>query len=154
LAFKSASGFSHRVGIVGEGILNIFRLCYSIINLKDGEPLLVDEPELSLHPQSQRRLYRVLADRASDSQIVVSKYSVHLVDWEHIWHGTKIYRANVAPEIGNTFRSLAAGTVDSITRIADLDIRNKRAFDALAKEIFFSRGCILVEGYEDAHLLQ
>jgi predicted ATP-dependent endonuclease of OLD family len=35
-----------------------------------------------------------------------------------------------------------------------LDIKNKRAFDVLAKEVFFSRGCVLVEGYEDAHLLE
>jgi predicted ATP-dependent endonuclease of OLD family len=154
LAFKSASGFSHRVGIVGEGILNIFRLCDSVINLKEGETLLVDEPELSLHPQSQRRLYRLLAKRAEDRQVIVSTHSVHFVDWEHLRFGSKIYRANISPEIGSTFRSLSAGTIDTITRIADLDIRNRRAFDVLAKEIFFSRGCVLVEGYEDAHLLQ
>ena len=154
LAFESASGFSHRVGIVGEGVLNIFRLCYSIIYQRENEILLVDEPELSLHPQSQRRLYRLLAQRALDRQVIASTHSVHFVDWKHINSGTKIYRANLSSKIGSTFHSLTASTIKAITAIVEKDIKNRRAFDALAKEVFFSRGCVFVEGYEDAHLLQ
>jgi predicted ATP-dependent endonuclease of OLD family len=56
--------------------------------------------------------------------------------------------------IGSTFHSLSSKTIKTITAIADRDIKNRRAFDVLAKEVFFSRGCVLVEGYEDAHLLQ
>ena len=33
--------------------------------------LLVDEPELSLHPQSQRRLYQLLANRTKDRRVIV-----------------------------------------------------------------------------------
>jgi predicted ATP-dependent endonuclease of OLD family len=92
LAFESVSGFAHRAGIVGEGVQNIFRLCDALIHQKESEVLLGDEPELSLHPQSQRRLYKLLAQRAVDRQIVASTHSVHFVDWAHIRSGTKVYR--------------------------------------------------------------
>lgn len=154
LAFESASGFAHRAGIVGEGVSNIFRLCYGLISQTENELLLIDEPELSLHPQSQRQLYRLLAHRGRDRQIVVSTHSVHFVDWGHISSGTKIYRANAAPAHGSTFQSISSDTIKVISGIADRDIKNRRAYDVLAKEVFFSRGCVLVEGYEDAHLLQ
>lgn len=154
LAFKSISGVAHRVGIVGEGVQNIFRLCHTLMSLQDHQALLLDEPELSLHPQSQRRLYQLLARRAADRQVIVSTHSVHFVDWAHIRSGTKIYRANLTEMIGSTFHELSHATVSKITSIADDDVKNRRAFDALAKEVFFTRGCVLVEGYEDAHLLQ
>lgn len=153
LAFESASGFPHRAGIVGEGILNIFRLCYSLIFQQESEVLLVDEPELSLHPQSQRRLYQLLANRTKYRQVVTSTHSVHFIDWGHIRTGTKIFRANLSPA-GSTFNSLSDPTIAGITGITDRDILNKKLFDTLAKELFFSRGCVLVEGQEDAHLLQ
>lgn len=154
LAFRSASGFAHRAGIIGEGVQNIFRLCHTLISLEDHQVLLLDEPELSLHPQSQRRLYKLLAKRAADRQVIVSTHSVHFIDWAHIRSGTKIYRANLSENVGSTFHELSNTTISAITQIADGDAKNKRAYDALAKEVFFSRGCVLVEGYEDAHLLQ
>jgi predicted ATP-dependent endonuclease of OLD family len=154
LAFKSISGFAHRAGIVGEGVQNIFRLCHTLMSLEDHQVLLLDEPELSLHPQSQRRLYRLLTARAATRQVIVSTHSVHFIDWSHIRSGTKIYRANLAENVGSTFHKLSRSTILAITGIADADVKNKRAFDALAKEVFFTRGCVLVEGYEDAHLLQ
>lgn len=154
LAFKSISGIAHRAGIVGDGIQNIFRLCHTLMSLEGHQVLLLDEPELSLHPQSQRRLYQLLAKRAVDRQVIVSTHSVHFIDWAHIRSGTKIYRATLTEKIGSTFHELSAETILAITRIADADAKNRRAFDALAKEVFFTRGCVLVEGYEDAHLLQ
>ena len=154
LAFKSISGFAHRAGIVGEGIQSIFRLCHTLMSLEDHQVLLLDEPELSLHPQSQRRLYQLLAKRSADRQVIVSTHSVHFIDWAHIRSGTKVYRANLSEKVGSTFHYLSATTISSITRIADNDVKNKRAYDALGKEVFFTRGCVLVEGYEDAHLLQ
>jgi predicted ATP-dependent endonuclease of OLD family len=154
LAFRSVSGFGHRAGIVGEGVQNIFRLCHALLSLEAHQVLLLDEPELSLHPQSQRRLYQLLAKRAADRQVIVSTHSVHFIDWSHIRAGTKIYRANLLDQAGSTFHQLSSCTIQTITRIADADAKNRRAFDALAKEVFFTRGCVLVEGYEDAHLLQ
>jgi predicted ATP-dependent endonuclease of OLD family len=154
LAFKSISGFAHRAGIVGEGIQSIFRLCHTLMSLENEQILLLDEPELSLHPQSQRRLYKLLAKRAADRQVIVSTHSVHFIEWAHIRSGTKIYRANLSKDVGSTFHELSTATISAITRIADDDAKNKRAYGALAKEVFFTRGCLLVEGYEDAHLLQ
>ncbi|MFL9828304.1 ATP-dependent nuclease [Rhodoplanes sp. SY1] len=140
--------------MVGEGIQNLFRMCFSLLSQKCDEVLLVDEPELSLHPQSQRRLYDLLARQAKNRQVIVSTHSVHFVDWRHIKSGTKIYRANLASGQGSVFNSLGRRTIRRITAIAEKDPRNQRAYDALAKEVFFSRGCVLLEGYEDAHILQ
>lgn len=67
--------------------------------------------------------------------------------------GAKIYRANVTTGVGSTFHTLSQETIKSIAAIADSDWKNRRNYDTLAKEVFFARGCLLVEGYEDAHVL-
>ena len=125
----------------------------NLLAMRTGHVLLVDEPELSLHPQSQRRLHKFLSIRAADRQVIVSTHSVHFVDWDNIATGAKIYRANVTTGVGSTFHTLSQETIKSIAAIADSDWKNRRNYDTLAKEVFFARGCLLVEGYEDAHVL-
>jgi hypothetical protein len=60
ISFTSVSGVAHRCGLVGEGVANIFRLAFALYDFKPNEVLLLDEPELSLHPQAQKRLYEEL----------------------------------------------------------------------------------------------
>lgn len=152
ISFKSVSGASHRIGLVGEGVTNIFRLAYALYDFKEGNVLLLDEPELSLHPQAQRHLYEEILQRSSLGQVVVSTHSPYFVSWSDIQAGGVIYRANLIENDGTSLSTIAKETVVEIAKVAD-EKKNRKLYDVVAKEIFFSRGTLFVEGQEDAHII-
>ncbi|MDB5628676.1 MAG: hypothetical protein JWQ51_1016, partial [Tardiphaga sp.] len=152
ISFKSVSGAAHRCGLVGEGVANIFRLAYSLYDFKEGEVLLLDEPELSLHPQAQKRLYEELRKRARIGQIIVSTHSPYFVSWRDIRDGAKMYRSNQIQNNGSVLTTLEPQTISKIAKVAD-EKKNRKLYDVVAKEIFFSRGTLFVEGQEDAHII-
>jgi predicted ATP-dependent endonuclease of OLD family len=152
ISFTSVSGTAHRCGLVGEGVANIFRLAFALYDFKAGEVLLLDEPELSLHPQAQKRLYEELRQRAAIGQIVVSTHSPYFVSWKDIQSGAKIYRANLVPNDGTSLTTPQPQTIRQIAKVAD-EKKNRKLYDVVAKEIFFSLGCLFVEGQEDAHII-
>jgi predicted ATP-dependent endonuclease of OLD family len=152
ISFTRVSGTAHRCGLVGEGVANIFRLAFALYDFKAGEVLLLDEPELSLHPQAQKRLYEELRQRAAIGQIVVSTHSPYFVSWKDIQSGAKIYRANLVPNDGTSLTTPQPQTIRQIAKVAD-EKKNRKLYDVVAKEIFFSLGCLFVEGQEDAHII-
>lgn len=152
ISFTSVSGAAHRCGLVGEGVANIFRLAFALYDFKPNEVLLLDEPELSLHPQAQKKLYDELRQRASIGQIVVSTHSPYFVSWKDIQGGAKVYRANLIPNDGTSLTTPKRETIRQIAKVAD-EKKNRKLYDVVAKEIFFSRGCLFVEGQEDAHII-
>jgi predicted ATP-dependent endonuclease of OLD family len=152
ISFTSVSGVSHRSGLVGEGVANIFRLAYALYDFKPNEVLLLDEPELSLHPQAQKRLYQELRERSSVGQIIVSTHSPYFVSWKDIQNGAKVYRANLIPKDGTALTTLSSNTINRIAKVAN-EKKNRKLYDVVAKEVFFSLGCLFVEGQEDAHII-
>jgi predicted ATPase len=152
ISYKSVSGVSHRIGLVGDGVSNIFRLAYALYDFKPGNVLLLDEPELSLHPQAQKRLYEELATRAKIGQLIVSTHSPYFVSWTDIQLGAKVYRANLITNDGARLTTLAPKTIKEISKVAE-EKKNRKLYDVVAKEVFFSRGTLFVEGQEDAHII-
>lgn len=153
ISFKTVSGGSHRAGLLGDGVANLFRIVYSLYSLEVGDVLLLDEPELSLHPQCQRNLHRLISEKAAQNQIVLSTHSAYFISWKDIMSGCKIYRANLREKSGAEIGTISAPILKKIISIADADVKNRKLYDVVAKEIFFSRGCLFVEGQEDAHLI-
>lgn len=152
ISFKSVSGVSHRSGLVGEGVNNLFRIAYALHGFNEGDVLLVDEPELSLHPQAQKRLYQALRNRSRIGQVVICTHSPYFVSWDDIKNGAKIYRANLNVGDGTSLSTLSQKTIDDIAGVTK-DKKNRKLYDVVAKEIFFSNGCLFVEGQEDAHVV-
>jgi len=153
VSFKTISGGSHRAGMLGDGVTNLFRIIYSIFSLKPGQILLLDEPELSLHPQCQRNLHQVLSEKSKVNQIILSTHSPYFISWGDLRRGCKVYRSNLRKNSGATIKEIKKTTLQKIISVADKDIKNRKLYDVVAKEIFFSRGCLFVEGQEDAHLI-
>lgn len=152
ISYRSVSGASHRIGLVGDGVSNIFRLAYALYDFRPGNVLLLDEPELSLHPQAQRRLYEEVRKLAKIGQIIISTHSPYFVSWQDIWSGAKVYRANLVQHDGTRLTTLSPETVKEIGKVAD-EKKNRKLYDVVAKEVFFSRGTLFVEGQEDAHII-
>lgn len=153
ISFATVSGGSHRAGLLGDGVANLFRIIYSLYSLESGDVLLLDEPELSLHPQCQRNLHRLISEKSADNQIVLSTHSPYFISWKDIRSGCKVYRTRLHGNSGGEIRAISANTLSDVISIADEDIKNRKLYDVVAKEVFFSRGCLFVEGQEDAHLI-
>jgi energy-coupling factor transporter ATP-binding protein EcfA2 len=126
------------VGRQSSGIaqLSIFVFAMMLATTEPGRILLIDEPEISLHPQSQRALMRAL--RELDAQIVVATHSANLLD-----------RAD--PRTVLRVRRSAGGVdVASPTALSDEDSRRLARFTSpQTAEAFFARSVVLVEGMSD-----
>lgn len=117
--------------------------------------LAIEEPELYIHPHSQRLIYRVLREfsgvdgqcheASGTDQIIYSTHSPCFVDVWNYHQITVVTKANT--DEGTTVRQAAQGVLGNPDE--------KRAFKILTSfglahnEVFFSRSVILVEGPED-----
>lgn len=153
ISFNSVSGQRHRIGLVGDGVNNLFRLTFALFEFGSGNVLLLDEPELSLHPQAQKRLYCELRSRASIGQIIIATHSPYFISWPDIVSGAKVYRTNLIKGDGAELKSLQANTIKKVSSVAS-EKKNRKLYDVVAKEVFFSQGVLFVEGAEDAHIIE
>lgn len=60
---------------VGSGILSVFRIVYSIVADGAEKIIMIDEPEVYLHPQAQQNLLKVLERESAFHQIIFTTHS-------------------------------------------------------------------------------
>jgi len=125
----------------GVAQLSIFVFAIILAANDPGRILLVDEPEISLHPQSQRALMRAL--RELDCQMLVATHSANLLD-----------RAD--PRAVIRLKRTAAGIeVASPSGLSDGDARRLARFTSpQTAEAFFARTVVVVEGMSDQLALE
>jgi putative ATP-dependent endonuclease of OLD family len=104
---------------------------------RQGAIILIEEPEMFLHPQMQRSLYATLRRLAGTNQIIYTTHSPHFVSIPE-------YRSVLLVR-----RTKADGT--TITRSTLLDEQWRReklrqALDAERSELYFARRILIVEG--------
>lgn len=82
VTFSTASGrqLEYSEAFAGSGEVSVAVLVHDVLNANDGALVLLDEPEVSLHPGSQRRLQRFLLDAClrHHHQVVMSTHSPEL----------------------------------------------------------------------------
>lgn len=137
---------------LGDGIIS---LLFVLNALYDSEPetlLVLDEPELSLHPQLVRRLGRIFARYAASRQIVIFTHSPLLVSWDDVENGAEIARVyKVAGD--SRIAQVPRSTVDELSK-ARGGWKNPHVLGSDATEaLFLDDEIIVVEGQEDAGLL-
>ncbi len=143
---------SHSSDGMGEGIISVFAIVDSLYDSKPGDVIVVDEPELSLHPSLQKRVATMLRNFSKDRQIVVSTHSPYFVNLPALGNGGHLARV-ATTNIGSRIHQLTIASKTAVVRLSDANLYNPHVFGLDARELFFQEDqIILTEGQEDVLL--
>ena len=142
------SDTSHTSQGAGDGYINIFNIVDSLYDSKEDNIILIDEPEISLHPDLQRKLFKLLVEYSKDKQIIISTHSPYFVDWEQFIEYSKVIRLKKENNIIKKYE-LSKKTKEEIRTILE-DPCHPHILSLNTNEIFFlNDNIILTEGQED-----
>ena len=142
--------YSHSSDGMGEGIVSIFAIVDAIYDSKAGEVIVIDEPELSLHPSLQKRLANLFLEYTKDRQIVISTHSPYFVLLEAIANGSHITRVINSSASGTGIFELSDRSKEGIRKLVQGNLNNPHVLGLDAREIFFQEDKLfLTEGQED-----
>lgn len=141
-------GLHHSSEGMGEGLVSLLLIVDALYDSKPESMIVIDEPELSLHPSLQRKLFTLLSNYAKDRQIVIATHSPYFVDFSSLCNGAKIARVH-SSEQGSKISSVSTETVSALSKFVKNSF-NPHVLGLNAREAFFLEdGVILVEGQED-----
>ena len=117
----------------------------------NNELLVIDEPELSLHPQLQKRLLNEILNKTKDSQVVISTHSPNMLSLESIINGGNVARVFESSE-GTLIREIDDRSRTFISSVTH-NINNPHIMGTDARACFFAEdNLIITEGQEDVVL--
>jgi predicted ATP-dependent endonuclease of OLD family len=132
-------GFSISATEVGEGFQNAIVLAVLRAfeeTKRQGAMLLIEEPEMFLHPQMQRSLYKTLRKIGETNQVLYTTHSPHFVSVPDYRDVLLVRRSDEGTYV--TQSSLAADNKRREKFLKELDPERS--------ELFFARRLLLVEG--------
>lgn len=144
---------SHSSEGIGDGVWSIFTICAALFDAPENSVIVIDEPELSVHPAMQRRLMNLLLEYSKDRQIIISTHSPYFISWRAITNGAKLIR--VVKEENDSKCFCLSDECDR--RFAGMlrELDNPHILGIEANETFFLEDrIILVEGQEDVVIYQ
>lgn len=130
------------VSKLGSGIEMIFTLLLlrSISNQSRGSIIyLIDEPEISLHPQAQKKLFQLLLQESKDKQVFISTHSSYFTEPSYI---KNILRFQKTKENKIVVHKLKDDSLAS-------ELKENRNFFFRHRDLFFTDVAVFVEGVED-----
>jgi energy-coupling factor transporter ATP-binding protein EcfA2 len=137
---------------LGEGLVSLIYIVDALYDSEPGQCIVIDEPELSLHPALQRKLARLFAFYARDRQIVLATHSPYFVDLAALANGAKVARVHLTDD-GSVISRLSGETAERISGVL-ADQNNPHVLGLNAQEVFFLEdGVVLLEGQEDVVFL-
>lgn len=148
---KKGDATYHNSDGLGEGIVSLLFIVDAIFEAKIDELIVIDEPELSLHPQLQGRLLKEILELTKKVQVVISTHSPNMISIESIING------GVVARIYEKDNSSRISCIDDICRdyfrSFSSNLNNPHIIGSDARSCFFAEdGYIITEGQEDVVL--
>lgn len=140
---------------LGEGLVSLLFIVEALLNQSPDRLLVIDEPELSLHPQFQRNLLDLLLEKSKENQIVYATHSPEMVSIDAIINGGTLARVVSIPDYGSKIYQLELK--NKTTKFLKGITKNRNnphilAYDA--RSCFFADDkLVVVEGQDDVVLL-
>ena len=168
IVHEAETGMTFRASELGMGVQASITIAilkaYSKMKLKNQTPILIDEPELFLHPQGRRNFYRIIRDLAENgTQVLLTTHSSEFIDLDHF---DEIFVVRKSKEKGTYIRSAHPQSfVNDFkarygreTTKSDIMERYRNAFENTgdsqkSSEAMFARKVILVEGESEVLIL-
>lgn len=151
IEYTTRNGSRHATDYLGDGVVSVIRILAHVFANRQ-TALIIDEPELSLHPLAQKKLYAILARHAAERQIIISTHSPYFISWDHISNGAKLNRITKFEDGKSEIHTLKEPTAYS-GLLRGANWQQPFLLDVVAKEIFFHDNPLFVEGQEDVGLL-
>lgn len=143
------SGLSHSSEGVGDGLWSILTICDALYDSNENSIIVIDEPELSLHPAFQRRVLKEFLEYSKNHQIIICTHSPYFVSWEAIKNGGALIRTQKLQDGHIEVKSLSEETRKGIKGLM-ADLNNPHILGLNAAEVFFLEDYVIVtEGQED-----
>lgn len=139
--------FDMEQSAVGTGVLEALTLIANL-ETRRGHVFVIEEPELHLHPHHQRALMREIVDVSAHNQAFVITHSPHFIEVEHL---DGLMRMSTSPDGSRLSRLPSVPEEMSPEELAT--VKENLRFPE-AREIFFARAVLLVEGATEAGFLQ
>jgi predicted ATP-dependent endonuclease of OLD family len=103
--------------------------------------LIIEEPEVYLHPHARRYFYKLLKDLAAQGNQIF--YSTHSTEFVNLPDYESICLVRKTPEDGTTIHQLTGIDIAAGSRE---ELKLLTQFDARRNELFFAKKVLLVEG--------
>ena len=143
------SGLSHSSEGVGDGLWSILTICDALYDSNENSIIVIDEPELSLHPAFQRRVMKEFLEYSKNHQIIICTHSPYFVSWEAIRNGGALIRTQKLRDGHIEVKCLSEETRKAIKGLMT-DLNNPHVLGLNAAEVFFLEDYVIVtEGQED-----
>lgn len=152
IEYETTNGVRHKSDFLGDGIISLLRILTHLF-IKNPRPLIIDEPELSLHPSAQIRLLKLIAEESQNRQILISTHSPYFLSWEYIANGAVVNKIAKYNDTQSRIYSLKRYSKYE-KLINGANWQQPFLMDTVAKEIFFNDNILFVEGQEDVGLLR
>ena len=150
VSITNSIGLHHNSDGLGEGVVSLMFIVDALCG-NDDELIVIDEPELSLHPQLQVRLMRELLEKTRAAQVVISTHSPNMLSLESIENGGTV--ARIFESEGGTKICMIDDESRDFIRSVSHNLNNPHVLGTDARACFFAEdGLIITEGQEDVML--
>lgn len=149
----SDMSISHTREGIGDGYWSIFTIVDSLYDSKKNDLIVIDEPELSLHPTFQKRVINLLLEYSKDRQIIITTHSPYFISLDAIVNGGGLIRT-YKNNIGNIKTGKLLDEDRKFIKGLITNLNNPHVLGLEAKELFFIEDNIIItEGQEDVIII-
>ena len=152
------------MALVGDGVQTIMVICAYLLLITEGQAgvinnvqqevsmLVLDEPEASLHPQAQKKLFGYIKVISRNVQVIMATHSPYMISWDIIPKGARIIRISSSDGEQAEVYELSKEKQPDIR--FETQPRRQHNLDIISREIVFADKVLLVEGLDDANILR